>query len=292
MARRWDWSKLKHWSITLPLMLLLGCGTTTLEPPAPPTSSPPVAPPSVVVPPVSVHLTLGNPSGATTSSTKADNYLLVKPQYALSYSSSKRIPNWVSWQLNQSWLGDTQRRNNFRPDSTLPTGWYQVRPNDYTGSGYDKGHMAPSGDRTANSNDNSATFLMTNMVPQTPDNNQGPWAELEDYCRDLVGQGKELYIVAGTYGQNGLLAKGQVSIPATTWKVIVVLDREGLGVRGITANTRVIAVEMPNEQGIRDDDWRSYRVSVDQLEKKTGYDFLNSVSRNIQSTIERKVDQQ
>lgn len=287
VAGCWSWSKLKHWGVALPLLLLLGCGSATLEPPAPPTTPPPVVPA-----PIGTHLILGNPSSATTSTSNPDNYLLVKPQYVLSYNNTRRIPNWVSWQLNQTWLGDTQRRNNFRPDTTLPTGWYQVRPNDYSGSGYDKGHMAPSGDRTANATDNSATFVMTNMVPQAPDNNQGPWAELEDYCRDLLQQGKELYITAGTYGQKGVLAKGQVSIPATTWKVIAVLDRPGLGIPGVTASTRIIAVEMPNEQGIRDKDWRNYRVSVDQLEKKTSYDFFNSVPRNIQGTIERKVDQQ
>ena len=92
----------------------------------------------------SIHLALGNPSNAKSSTTNADNYLMLKPQYALSYNKSKGIPNWVSWQLNQSWLGNAPRQNNFRPDDSLPEGWYRVRPSDYTGSGFDKGHMAPS----------------------------------------------------------------------------------------------------------------------------------------------------
>lgn len=93
-----------------------------------------------------VHLVLGNPSNATTGN--ANNYLMVKLQYVLSYNRSKGIPNWVSWQLNASWLGNAPRQNNFRPDPTLPEGWYRVRPSDYTGSGYDKGHMTPSADRS------------------------------------------------------------------------------------------------------------------------------------------------
>jgi endonuclease G len=82
----------------------------------------------------SVHLALGNPSNADTD---PNNYLMIKPQYALSYNNSKGIPNWVSWQLNKSWLGSVDRKNDFRPDTELPASWYQVRPSDYTGGGYD-----------------------------------------------------------------------------------------------------------------------------------------------------------
>ena len=64
----------------------------------------------------------GNPSGATTSVNNPDNYLMVKPQYALSYNRSKGTANWVSWELNSSWLGHIDRQNDFRPDETLPSG--------------------------------------------------------------------------------------------------------------------------------------------------------------------------
>ncbi|MDR9900529.1 DNA/RNA non-specific endonuclease [Aetokthonos hydrillicola Thurmond2011] len=220
----------------------------------------------------SVHLTLGNPSGATASVNNSDNYLMIKPQYALSYNRSKGTPNWVSWELNSSWLGGVDRQNNFRPDDTLPAGWERVMPNVYSRSGYDKGHVIPSGDRTTSAQDNSQTFLMTNMMPQTPDNNRHTWEGLEVYCRQLARQGKELYIIAGTYGSQGTL-KGQVTIPQSIWKVVVVLDRPG----AVTGNTRVIAVNVPNQQGINYD-WRAYRVGVKTLEGLTGYHFLDGVS--------------
>lgn len=241
----------------------------------------------------SVHLTLGNPSGATTSTANPNNYLIEKTQYALSYNNSKGTPNWVSWQLNKSWLGNAPRQNDFRPDETLPSDWYHVRPSDYSNTGYDKGHMTPSADRSKNKTDNSATFLMTNMVPQAPDNNQGPWANLEDYCRDLVTeQGKELYIIAGPEGKKEAIASGKVTAPSKTWKIIIVLDRAGLGVSGVTASTRVIAVEMPNKNGIRDADWKNYRVSVDKIESATGYDFLSQVPTTIQKVVESQIDNQ
>ncbi|BDI21016.1 nuclease (plasmid) [Nostoc cf. commune SO-36] len=214
---------------------------------------------------------------------------MVKNQYALSYNQSKGTANWVAWQLNKSWLGDAERQNNFRPDNTLPAGWTRITPSAYTGSGYDRGHIAPSGDRTKTVEDNTATFLMSNMMPQTPDNNRNTWGNLEDYCRELVSQGKELYIVAGLFGSLGEPLKGRVTVPQTTWKIVVVLDTPGSGLEGITASTRVIAVNVPNEQEINND-WRTYRVSVDQLENLTGYDFLSNVSPEIQSVIESKVD--
>jgi endonuclease G, mitochondrial len=243
----------------------------------------------------SVHLTMGNPSSAGTSS--FNNYLLVKPQYVLSSNCSRGIPNWVSWQLNSSWLGSAPRQNDFRADTSLPSGCYQVTTSDYTGSGFDRGHMTPSADRTKTVADNYATFLLTNILPQAPDNNQGPWAGLEDYSRSLVSQGKELYIISGGYGTGGsgsngyatTISTGRVTVPTRTWKVIVVLDRPG-NASSVTTSTRVIAVNMPNNQGIRNDDWRSYRVTVDSIEAATGYNFLSNVSTSVQSVIEARVD--
>lgn len=240
----------------------------------------------------SVHLALGNPSKATTSTSNSNNYLMVKPQYALSYNQSKGTPNWVSWQLNRSWLGTAERQNNFRPDETLPKGWYHVRESDYNNRGYDRGHLAPSADRTKNKTDNSATFVLTNIIPQSPDLNQGPWADLEDYCRELVEQGKQLYIVAGPEGKKEAIAEGKVTVPTKTWKIIVVLERPEGNVNGVSTSTRVIAVEMPNQQGVRNSNWKTYRTTVDRLEATTGYNFLSNVPISVQKVIESRADNQ
>ena len=117
------------------------------------------------------NLALGNPSGAGADASSYQNYLLVRPQYILSYHRDRGIPNWVSWHLSSAWLGGTDRQDNFRNDAELPAGWYQVGSNSYVGSGFDRGHQCPSADRTASAVDNSATFLMDNMIPQAPNNN-------------------------------------------------------------------------------------------------------------------------
>ncbi|MDX5436727.1 MAG: DNA/RNA non-specific endonuclease, partial [Pontibacter sp.] len=108
------------------------------------------------------NMAMGNPSGAGTSYA---NYLVNKAQYAMSYNSYRGTPNWVSWHLSSAWLGTAPRQDDFRADNSLPSTFYKVTPTDYTGSGFDRGHNCPSADRTLTVTDNSATFLMSNMIP-------------------------------------------------------------------------------------------------------------------------------
>lgn len=162
------------------------------------------------LPSTNINLAMGNPSGAATSITSPDNYLLDKPQYVMSYNRSRATSNWVSWCLNSTSIGSTSRQNDFRPDALLPSGWYQVGDTDYSGSGFDRGHMTPSGDRTSSVENNSATFLMTNMIPQAPDNNQGPWEGLESYLRGQLNNNQEIYIISGSYGVGELARMGRL----------------------------------------------------------------------------------
>ncbi|BDX38515.1 hypothetical protein CYCD_18700 [Tenuifilaceae bacterium CYCD] len=244
------------------------------------------------------NMMLGNPSSAVASTTYANNYLMVKTQYALSYNNSKLTCNWTSWYLGSSWIGSADRQDDFRADATLPSGWVQVGTTDYSGSGFDRGHMCPSADRTSSTTDNSATFLMTNMVPQAPKNNQITWANLENYCRSLVDAGNELYIIAGPYGQGGTGSNGTYStissknivVPSYVWKIIVVLPAGTNDLSRITSSTRIIAVCMPNNQTVSSQAWGYYRTTVDYIEGMTGYDFLSNLSTTIQAAIESKVD--
>src|SRR5664280_2725637 len=95
------------------------------------------------------NLLLGNPTKAIHSTSDPNNYLMTTSNYALSYNKSRGESNWVSWYLGPSSLGSTDRLNNFRADGTLPTGWYKVQANGYSGSGFDRGHNCPSADRTS-----------------------------------------------------------------------------------------------------------------------------------------------
>jgi endonuclease G len=248
-------------------------------------------PTPTATPSSNVNLTMGNPSGATADVGNPTNYLMEKPQFVMSYHRDNGRPNWVSWHLDPSWLGSTPRQDSFRADTSLPVGWYQVQATDYSGSGYDRGHMCPSADRTKTVADNDATFLMSNMIPQAPTNNQQTWANLESYCRTLANSGYELYIISGGYGVSGYIANGHVAVPTTTWKVIMVLPQGTSDVSRVTTSTRLIAVSVPNTNSVVSD-WRQYRVSVDSVESLTGYNFFSNVPTSIQSVIESVVDTQ
>ena len=243
------------------------------------------------------HLTMGNPSGATTDAANYTNYLLSKTQYAASYHRDKGKPNWVSWHLSSAWVGSTPRQDNFAPDATLPTGWFRATSTSYTGSGFDRGHNCPSADRTGSIADNTATFLMTNMMPQSANNNQRTWAGLENYCRTLVNAGNEVYIICGSYGSGGTgvngyattIAGGRITVPSNCWKVVVVLPEGSSDAGRVTTATRIIAINTPNNQTLATT-WGSYRTSVDAIEAATGYDILSAVSASVQSVVEAKVD--
>lgn len=240
------------------------------------------------------NLAMGNPSGAGTS---YSNYLINKAQFSMAYNSYRGTPNWVSWHLSSAWLGSTPRQDDFRADNALPSAFYKVTPSDYTGSGFDRGHNTPSADRTLTVTDNSATFLMSNMIPQAPTNNQQTWANLENYSRKLVSQGYELYVIMGSYGTGGTgsngykttLAGGKVTVPNRIWKVIVVLPVGTGDAARVTSSTRVIAIDTPNSNSISTS-WGNYRTTVDAIEAKMGYNLLSNVSATVQATIEARVD--
>ncbi len=238
-------------------------------------------------------LLFGNPSNATTDAANENNYLMVKPQYTLSYNRSRATANWVAWRLDSSWIGNAPRQDDFRPDPQLPDGWYRVTDADYSGSGYDRGHMVPSGDRTRSIPDNSSTFLMTNIVPQIAANNQGPWEEFETYCRQLAQGGNELYIISGVEGNIGTIAMGRIVVPRSTWKVVIVLPNGDNDLQRVSKSTRVIAIVVPNFQPLNiNAPWRQFRRSVDQVEALTGYNFFSNIPKNTQEIMERRRDVQ
>jgi DNA/RNA endonuclease G (NUC1) len=246
--------------------------------------------------PPSVHLTMGNPSAAGSD---PSNYLMEKPEFALSYNRDLGRPNWVSWHLSDEWIGTLTRVDTFRPDPQVPPDWYRVQSFDFTSSGFDRGHMTPNADRDKETSIpiNQATFLMSNMVAQAPGNNQGPWASFEGYLRTLVEQQQDqLYIVSGPSGVGGTgslggvtttLANSHVTVPSSTWKVALVLPKHsGDDLSRVSCSTRTIAVIMPNQDSIRNDPWENYLTTVDAVEALTGYDFFSNLPEPYQQCIE------
>ena len=172
--------------------------------------------------------------------THRENYLIEKPQYALSYNDATKTPNWVSWQLNKSWLGNAPRPtlatvpvgyppSNFPDgtypadrldypwlgDSSLPTSWVRTEGPDYrlNQRGIERGHMTPVADRDRTSKDVYSTFLTSNMLPQHLDNNQRVWRFFEDNIRASIENssvGRDYYIMAGGYGYDSNRVMGNL----------------------------------------------------------------------------------
>lgn len=128
---------------------------------------------------------------------------------------------------------------------------------------------------------------MSNMQPQAPKLNQKTWKYLEDYTRETV-RNNEVYVYAGCYGDAGMI-KDKVTIPTNCWKIVVVLPSGNNDLKRISRKTRIIAVNMPNDESVSSR-WRTYLTTIDDIEKKTGYDFLASVPKAIQAVIEAAKD--
>ncbi|HVW97038.1 MAG TPA: DNA/RNA non-specific endonuclease [Mucilaginibacter sp.] len=241
------------------------------------------------------NMLLGNPSKASRNPLDADNYLIDHQYYIESYNRDKGGPNWVSWHLCAGDLGTTDRMNNFRLDETLPDGWFEADNNSYKRTGFDKGHNCPSGDRTGSVDANSATFLMDNIIPQAPNNNEHTWEHLESYCRNKVKQGNEVYIIMGVYGSGGVgkkgyaktIDKGRITVPAHIWKVAVIIPDGDDDLARIDNDAQIIAVDTPNDNSISNN-WMNYVCRVKDIENATGYDLLSALPQPVQEILEQR----
>jgi len=263
-------------------------------------AGPSQVPGTVANSPVSPHLLLGNPSSATSDAGGRANYLMAKPYYALSYNGETGTPNWVSWRVVREDLGDAPRKPTFDADTLLPGGFYRVTHKDYSGSGFDRGHLCPHSDRAADRDMSYSTFVMSNIIPQAANVNQKAWGNLEIYCRDLVRQQQHhLYVIAGPAGRGGRglngfknsIAGGKVQVPAECWKIIVAVPEAGDDdLAKISPGTRVICVIMPNDNDAVGDDWAKFRTSAAEVETRTGLKFFDRLSDGIAQVLRQKVD--
>lgn len=243
------------------------------------------------------NMLMGNPSNATPSVLTPNNFFLNKGYYVLCYKKDEGKTAWSSWHLYNNDFGSAPRQNDYRPDPELPAIWYRAENSSYSSSGFDRGHVCPSADRTSTVAANSSTFLMTNIIPQAPFLNQNAWGKMEDSCRQLVQGGKELYVIMGSFGSGGTGNNGFASsindanliVPAYIWKVVVVIPNGNNDLARIDNNTRVISVLFPNQNSVTTN-WKNYRVSVDSIETRTGYDLLSNLPVSIQQVLEARVD--
>jgi len=238
----------------------------------------------------SPHLALGVPRDAT----PADDRLFVHAEMAFGYSRFLNAANWVSWRTRRADFGPVPRYPGpFYPEAALPADWYHPDHGDLSGSGYDRGHMLRSEERTRSDAANFATFVMSNVLPQRPDLNRGPWFDFELYIQRRIQSStrpRDAYVIAGAIwpaecathapraAGDGCPDLGRVAdparriaVPRATWKVVVFVD-PGENPR-MASDPYLVAVVMPNVDGIDEMRWWEFRSSVAEIERASGYDL-------------------
>ena len=206
--------------------------------------------------------------------------LLEQYGYTVSYNPELCIPNWVAWELNKEKLVVRESRSsNFYPNPKLPED-EAVTTKEYSGSGWDRGHMCPAGDNKYHWRAMNESFYMTNICPQNHNLNRGDWNELEEACRRWA-EVEPVYIVCGPinyrtpkYGYIG--KKFKIRIPDAFFKVVLTGVQSG--------NPRAIGFIYKNEACNNERD--KYVNSVDEVERITSMDFFSALPDDVENRVE------
>jgi endonuclease G, mitochondrial len=195
--------------------------------------------------------------------------------FILSYQEEYELASWVLHKLvKEAAYGREQRSNEFIPDPKVESG--SAVTQDYSRSGYDRGHLCPAGDFRHDKELQDETFYMSNMAPQAPDFNRGIWNDLENKVRSWVKKRGELIIVTGPILRKNLPTIGrmnQIAVPEKFYKIIYDPARE-----------EAIAFLFPNEGSV--ELVKSFTISIDELEVMTGIDFFEKLP----DLLERKIE--
>lgn len=202
--------------------------------------------------------------------------------YTVSYNSEYRIANWVAYELTASEAKSkkTERSNKFVPDPMVKGA--TATNEDYSRTGYDRGHLAPAGDMKWSAKAMRESFYLSNICPQKPKLNRGIWKELEEQCRMWAMDNGSLLVVTGPVisGDMKRLGKNRVAIPGSFYKVICY--HTGTGYKGIAF--------LFENRDYKNNTLKSMAIPIDSVEKVTGIDFFPSIPDGQEKTMEKAVD--
>lgn len=203
--------------------------------------------------------------------------ILRRTGFTVSYNKELRLPNWVAWHLTANHTGGPYSRNGiaFQEDEDVPKP--RADTYDYQRSGYDRGHMCPSGDNKWSGEAQRQCFLLTNICPQGHKLNSGDWRVLEEQCRTWAGDYGDIYIACGPMlsgSKHKRIGKHKVTVPDGFYKVVLTLK----------PNPRALGFVFSNTDD--DQDFRQRVVSVDKVEALTGIDFFASLDDKLENKVE------
>lgn len=202
--------------------------------------------------------------------------------YTVSYNSEYRIANWVAYELTatEAKSKKTERSNKFVSDPQVKGA--TAMNEDYTRSGYDRGHLAPAGDMKWSAKAMRESFYLSNICPQKPKLNRGIWKDLEEQCRLWALDNGSLLIVTGPVitGDMKRLGKNKVAIPKSFYKVLCYYTEKGYKGIGFLFENR----------DYKNNSLKSMVIPIDSVEKVTGIDFFPSIPDEQEKEMEATVD--
>lgn len=188
--------------------------------------------------------------------------------FDLSYNEKYEQASWVAYILTREEVesGSEERTDNFRPDTAVITGSAVLK--DYAGSGYDRGHLAPAADMKWSAQAMSESFLLSNMSPQVPGFNRGVWSRLEAKVREWAVENDSLLVITGPVLEDisTYIGDSHVGVPGAYFKIIADIS---------SPEYKVIAFLLENNTSGKD--IFSFAVTVDSVEKVTGFDFFSKL---------------
>jgi len=199
--------------------------------------------------------------------------------YAFQYAEAHEQAYWIGYELTKFETEKAyDRTDNFIPDPMVSTG--SATQADYSGSGYDRGHLAPAADMGWSQKAMEESFYFSNMSPQVPSFNRGIWKRLEEQVRSWAIVYDSIYVVTGPVLTQGLptIGPNKVSVPKYYYKVI--LDNTG-------KDKKAIGFLMENAAG--KGALSTYAVTVDRVEQATGIDFFNKLPDGFETKIEQEI---
>ena len=203
---------------------------------------------------------------------------LVNQGYIVAYDETRKNPAWAAYFVPaERKFGPLPRPSRFITDRRTGA---SVTHDDYTNTGFDRGHMAPNQAVASRFGEAAQreTFLMSNIVPQMPDLNQGPWRLLEDVLADGTSQiGSGVWVVVGPLYQEPIrrLPAGP-AIPSAFFMLVAAETRTG---------PRLQAFVM-SQSTSRGDNLRNFTTSVDRVEEMAHFDFFAALPDELEAALE------
>ena len=209
-----------------------------------------------------------------------DIQVLNRGEFIIGWSPSLRHPAWVAYHVKAEAKFEDGKRPSFLIDRTVPSA---PRPDEYTHSGFDRGHMAPNHAIVSRYGDSERrkTFQMSNICPQYDSLNRAVWRDVEHRIADLwTERYGEIWVVVGTIPSACSMRIGNgIDVPESLFQVIIA--QEGMDVRAL-------AVLFPNKCPW--DAWAArYIITIDELEELTGFDFNPDMPSFIQDPLEAEL---